>query len=298
VNDAESAWEDGGERPVTNANGLVFAEANFTTLRRNYATMLGNQAIAMGSKGWKVMEHHVGSLVQQEITARTNRVCSLIDTAANWGNNTADANTLNNGAGTWDLASDDPASANYNAIKRSLMEAVRRITLATNATVGFNDLQLVISPGLAESMGNSAEIHNYLRNGPYSRPRLESKEDYVNDRWGLPATLYGLPLVVEDTVKVTDRPAAGGGTGASASSNRVFAKADKTAVILSRPGSLDGEYGAPSFSTVQVYWHEYLAAVYTFQDQKNARTELHVTSQYVEILAAPESGFCITNATA
>src|SRR5690242_8966839 len=45
VNDAEFAlWVDGGERPVQNQNNLQFAIANFTTLRRNHATMLGNQA--------------------------------------------------------------------------------------------------------------------------------------------------------------------------------------------------------------------------------------------------------------
>jgi hypothetical protein len=295
VADADFAlWVDGSERPIQNDNGLTFAIANFTTNRRNYATMLGNQAIDMGSKGWNVKAHLEGTLLQQCMTNRTNRIIGQLETVGNWGANTADANTLNSGAGTWVTASDQPASSNYNAIKKSILAALNKITLATNATVQPDDLVLVVSPGLAQVMSSSAEIHNYVRNGPFSLSRLEDKGLYGNDRWGLPTTLYGLELVVEDTVRVTDRAAVGGGILGSASTNRVYAKGDTSAVIVSRKGGIDGNYGAPSFSTIQYYWYEYLLAVYTFADAKNQRTEFHVSEQAIEILAAPETGFFIT----
>lgn len=296
VNDAEWAlWVDGGERPVTNENNLQYAMANFTTTRRNYATMLGNQAIDMNSRGWKIKEHHVGALAQQEVTNRTNRVVSMIEAASNWNANTADANALNGGAGTWANASDDQSSANYNAILKSLQEAMRRIVLATRGRVQRKDMLLLISPGLAMAMGNSAEIHSYLRHGPYSYPRLDDDDKEFTDYWGVPPMLYGLEVVIEDCVRVTDRPTPGGGVLGTASANAVFVKSDTSAAIVSRVGGLDGLYGTPSFSTVQLFWYEYMAAVYSFADARNQRLELHLTSQFEEILVAPESGFLITN---
>ena len=296
VADADFArWVDGSERPTQNENNLQFTIANFTTIRRNHGTMLGNQAVEMGSRGWKIREHHVGALARQEITNRTRRVITAMETVSNWGNNTADANALNQGAGTWDKASDDPASANYNAIQKSVMEAVRRIVIATRGAVEFADLMLLVSPGCAMAMGNSAEMHNYLKSGPFSYPRLKDQEKDFADRWGVPPKLYGLEVVVEDAVVVTDRPTSGGGVGTSASTNATFIKSDTSACIVSRVGGLDGPYGTPNFSTVQIYWWEYLASIFSFEDRENQRLKLHCTSQYLEILAAPESGFLLTN---
>lgn len=294
VTDSEYAWEDSSERPITNYGGLVFNWVPFTVFRRNYGTMLGHQAIDMCKDSWKLLDHTVGSQIQIAYTNRTNRVMNLLQTPGNWGNNTADANTLNGGAGTWDKASDDPTSANYNAIKKSLLEAMRQIALATNSIVTMDDLVLLLSPGLAQAMGNSAEIHAYLKHGQYSFPVIEGEKRF-REKWGLPSVLYGFDIKIEDTVRVTDRPIAGHGTGTLASNNRVFVKNDNTAVIASRKGGIDGEFGSPSFSTVQMYWYEYEAAVFTFDDVENARTKVHVTDQFQEILAAPETGYLITS---
>ena len=96
-------------------------------------------------------------------------------------------------------------------------------------------------------------------------------------------------------MRVTDRPNSSGSVLTSASTNRVFAKGDRNAVICSRPGGLDGEYGAPSFSTLQVYWYEYLLAAFQFHDPENALMKFHLSEQFLEVLAAPESGYCITS---
>lgn len=295
VTDSEFAFEDGAESPTTNYNGLAFAWVPFVVWRRAYASMLGWQAIDMAKDSWKPLQHLTGSLLSVAYTNRTNRVVTLLQNPANWGQNTADVNTLNNGAGTWDQASDDPASVHYNAIKKAILESVRQITLQTNGIVGMEDLRLLLSPGLAQAMANTAEIHNYLKNNSAaSLPNLEGEKRF-REKWGLPSMIAGLPIIIEDSVIVGDRPASGVGAGTNVSSNRTFIKSDTSAVILSRQGGIDGDYGSPSFSTLQLYWYEFAAAVYAFSEMENFRERVMVVDQFQEILAAPESGFLLTN---
>lgn len=296
VTDEEYDFEDGAERPVTPYNGLFFAWQNFRTKRRNVGTVLGDQAVEMAQDAWKALEHHIGAISQIAITLRTWRVIQLLEATGNWNGNTADANVLNNGAGNWTTSSDDPNNTNYNAIKRSLIEAVRRILISSRGFVRARDLVLLVSPGLAQAMANTGEIHNYLRNsGPFSLGVLEGKEPNLNEDWGIPKILYGIPVIVEDAVRVTDRPTAAGGVGTGASSNASTIKADTSAVLMSRKGGIDGQYGSPSFSTLQVYWFQYLMSIFAWHEPRNARTLVDATEQYIEVLAAPESGFLITN---
>lgn len=296
VTDEEYAWEDGDERPVTPYNGLSFAIQNFVTQRRNVSTVLGDQAVAMADDAWAALEHHVGSIAQTIVTLRTKRVVNLLTTASNWnGINVADANQLNNGAGTWDKASDDPSSPYFNAIKKTLLAAKRQIVISTRGFVQRKDLMLMISPDLAQIMANTAEIHAYLKSSPFSMGVIEGKEPNIVDDWGLPPTLYGFKLIIEDTTIVNDRPTATGGVGSGASTNANFLMPTTSAVIMSRKGGIDGQYGSPSFSTVQVYWYEYLMSIFAWHEPRNARTLVDASEQYAEILAAPESGFLVTN---
>lgn len=299
VTDEEFAWEDGAERPTTNYNGLSFAWQEFATKRRDFPHMMGDIAAAMAQDSWAAMEHTVGSLCQQAMTLRTWRIWTLLENTANWFSNTADANTLNGGAGKWSTASDDPNSSQFNAIKKSLLAAAKAIWISTRGNVRMKDLVLVLSPGAATVVASTPEIHSYLRNGPYSLPNIEGMgkdgAPNYNDEWGLPPSLYGFKLVIEDAVRVSDRPSSGGGILGTASTNAGFIKSDTTACILSRKGGIEGTYGSPSFSTVQLYWYEWLMAVYAFHDAENSRTKLHVTENYSEQLAAPDAGYLVTN---
>jgi hypothetical protein len=298
VEDATFAWSDGADRPTGQWNQVSFIMQAFQCQRRAIPWRLGEQAIAMAKEYWDVQASHVAAAAQQAMTLRTFRLLTLAQNAANWGANTADVGTLNGlgATGTWDKASDDPAdTGSYNAIKKSLFAALSFITLQTNAAIAVDDLRLVVSPELAELMANSGEISNYLKFGPYSRAQLEGKEEKFIERWGLPPYLYGFEVVIENTVRVTDRPAAGRGTGTLATTNRVFAKNINTAIIASRPGGLDGAAGSKSFSTFQIYWYENLLNVEAFWDAQNKRVDGSCVEQFCEILAAPEAGFLLTS---
>lgn len=292
VSDADFVWADNADRPVQDWNQLRFEWKEFSVKRRNYSARLGS--IALAHNDWKAKEQHLGMVASQAMTNRTNRVIDLLETAGNWEGHADAAGNLNGGAGTWDQASDQPGSPQYNAIRKTLMAAARRINLDTNGVVKPRDLVLLISPECAQAITNSAEIHNYVKFGPFSKAMIEGKEN-LNAEWGLPPSLYGFELIVEDAPRVTSRPQASE-TAAAQTGSRVYAKDSDSAILLSRKGGIDGSYGAPSFSTVQLYFlAPYEMAVYNFSDPKNDREEMHVTDMFAEVLAAPQSGYFIQN---
>lgn len=296
VTDNDFTWADGADRPQGDWNQLRFEWVEFSVKRRNYPFRIGQIALEQAKSAWKPLEHHLGMVTQQCYINRTNRIMTLGQTASNWQTNgldhAKDANVLNGGAGKWDTASDDPSSPHYNAIKKTLATAARTVNLDTNGMVEPGDLQLVISPETAQAMANSAEIHNYLKFGPFSREQLEGGSN-PNAIWGLPPNLYGLAdVIVDDTVYVSSRPLA---AGTYTSTARQYAKDATSAMLLSRKGGINGVYGAPSFSTFQLYWYKWEAAVEVYDDQENKRLNGNIVDAFAEVLAAPESGMLLTN---
>lgn len=290
VNDNVFDWPDGQPRPRPYDNWAAFRWAQVRTMRRNYGYTLGEQIVEAAS-GWNPRAFFNAVVLSKAMTFVTKRVISMLETASNWGNNTATVAVLTGtGGATWANTSNDPANANYLNIKKSLTEAVRRISLATNGVVQWNDLVLVISPGLALRIANTPEIHDYVKSSPFALQQIRGDEPNQNQQWGLPATLYGLKLVVEDAVITTQKRAS-----TMADATKTFVKSDSSAIICSRIGGLDGNYGSPSFSTVQRYFYKYEMSVETFYEAKDKLYEVHVVDQFREVLVAPQAGFLITN---
>lgn len=292
VDDSDYVWADGDDRPSGDWDLNRWEWKEFSVTRRSYNFRVGHMAIAQAKDTWKPVEVETQTKSSKAMVNRTNRIMTLLQTASNWGANTDSATSLNGGAGKWDTASSEPG-VTYNAIYKSLQEAARQINLATNGVVRPRDLVLVISPGLAKAMANAPEIHNYLKFGPFSRKQLEGKDNY-NMEWGLPPSLYGFELVCEDCIRVSSRPKADA-TTALTDGTRTYVKADDSAILLSRKGGINGSYGFPSFSTVQLYWYEYEMKVEIFDDPENARLKGSITDAFAEVLAAPEAGYLITS---
>ncbi len=293
--DALYAWEDGDPRPRGDANKVPFQWVEFRTYRRDYPWTLGYKAIDQSKGSWEPKLVHMDSALSKAMTNRTNRVMSLVQTAGNWGSNTASANTLNGGAGPWAGASDQPDNPKYNAIFKSLVAAAQRIYLATNSKIGPDKLQVIVSPNLAIQMGTSAEMTNYCRESPYAKNVLEQGLDSQWELWTLPKRYKGFHFVVEGTTLVTEFNKIDSSDNlVEATTNRVYAKNDTTAVLLARPGSLDGEYGSQSWSTVQIYHYGGLLEVEAFDEPKDRRVDGHVTEDLTEKLASAVSGFLIT----
>jgi hypothetical protein len=288
IDPAQFVWADGDDRPVGDWNQVRFEAVEFSIERLNYPFRVGNWAMESAKDTWDPLAHESMLTTQQAMIVRTLKAITILEADANWDGNVDSANALNGGAGKWDTASDQPADPHYNAIKKSLLKAAERVNLATNSVVQPDDLVLLVSPGAAQAMANTAEVSHFMAYGPYSKEVLEGPTNY-NFRWGLPPTLYGFDIVVEDASRVSGLPTA----NASASASRAYIKSDVSAILLSRKGGINGAYGVKAFSTFQMYWHDFELAVEVFDQPEHKRVQGNVVDAYKSVLAAPHSGYKI-----
>ncbi len=282
------SWEDGDPRPRGEANKHQFQMVPFRTDRKDFPWTLGY--IAMETAAWKPKLVHMDDAISRAMTGRTLRVCTLAENSANWGVNFAPANTLNNGAGNWSGASDDPSNPKYLAVKKSLLSAARAIHLATNGKVKMHELRVVMSPGTAILLAETPEFVNYCRESPQALQIVKDGLGQNQNLWSLPDRYNGFELVVEDSPIVYDYP---NSSGTEATTNRQYIKSDTTAYVVSRPGGLDGEYGTKNYSTIQLYHYGALLEVEVFDEPKDRRVDGHCTENIKEVLPVSQSGFLI-----
>lgn len=294
----EKAWADGAKRPFRSDNQLAFREQREVCVRYDYSTSVGNITLEMHQKNWQIKQQYLAMLTSQAMTHRTYNVWQGLgtggwlglDTTSMWpSTSVADVNTTNQGAGQWDMASATPGDASYHAIRKSLLWCATQIFLNTNGRVKWDDLRLVIHPDTARAMSNTAEIREYYKYGGSTTAEAQDVKNY-NEQYGLPKKLYGIEVVVEDSMMLTDKATAG---PTSASTNRQFIKDKTKATILSRQGALDG-VGGPSFSTFQLWWYGEQMTVEEFSDPIDRLTRMHITDYYTPVAPALVSGFQIT----
>lgn len=284
-------WAPGTHRPSNWNNTGNFIWKQVEVERYSIGYTVDYQAVEV-AMGWNPQAFFNASVLTQAMCLMTERFSNLINTTSNWSGNTADANVLNNGAGTWSTASDDPASPHFLAIKRSMLEMVRRIQLATNGSIKVSDLKMVIGPDLAIAMAETAEIHRYLAQQQHSLAVLKGSDPDILMNYGVPNPLYGVDLVVEDSPIVTELP---NQTSTAATTNRNFIWPSTNAAMVTRVGGIDGNYGSPSSSTVQRYYYKYDMTVETFDRPRHKLFETFVVDQYTEVLAAARAGYLATN---
>lgn len=300
VNDNLNIWADGFKRPESKDNQLKFDLVEFQTVRRNWDYTLGWKYIKQADADVLVL--HSAMAQSQCMTSRTNRAMTLLQNSANWGNNTSTAAGLNGGAGYFDQASDDPNNPNYLAIKKTFDTTAQRIMLLTNGMVDVEEkgvLKWIMSPNVAQKISQSAEIHDYLKHSPAAMDQVKGRVPGQNAKWGLPDELYGWDIVVETAMIVTQNPSTNDAIGSEASigsnGKRTWIKDDNSIVAVSRVGGLDGQYGAPSFSTVQIYYVGKEIEMETFDEPNHRRTIGAVVEDVKVVLAAPASGYLVTS---
>lgn len=296
---AGQVWSDGAKRPFRNDNHPGFREKQEFCIRYDWSTSIGNVALEMAQKQWQAKAVYLAMLASQAMTGRTKNVWRGLGTGGwrgldnvnTWNSSTsADVNTTNQGAGTWDGASADPADSSYMAIRKSLLYCANKIFLNTNGRVKWNDLRLVLHPDTAKAMSNTSEIRDFYKYAGPAKEATEGPSNY-NEQYGLPAKLYGIEVVVEDSMFLEDL-----GTAAptSMSTERQFVKGKTNAVILSRQGAIDAQAG-PSFSTFQLWWYKEQMSVEQFVEPIDRLTRFHITDYYTPVAPAIASGFNILN---
>ena len=145
----------------------------------------------------------------------------------------------------------------------------------------MDDLILVINPELAADLTQTQEIVDHIKGSPDALAQVKGELPGQNTMYGLPDRLYGFPLVVEKTVKVT--------TKKGATTSRSFIAPKATPWMVARPGGLVGVADAPNFSTCVVFAQEEMT-VETLRDAKNRRTMGRVVENVQAKLVAPVSG--------
>lgn len=291
TSDEENAWEDGAKRPDHANKRVRYKMEEYRCFRRDYGWTLGKETLENSDMQLKPI--HMDMAISECMTNRTIRVINMLENTSNWGTHYATATELNDGAGGWRNASDDPNSPAYFAFGKSLIRAMRLINKATNGRVGPKDLRLILSPEDAEIIGQTAEIVQFMRNSQYVKQQQEDPYGAVNEMWGLPRIYKGLEIIVEDAVYIDSFPTSAGDEVAD--SNRLYVKSSGSAIICSRKGGIDGVYGAPSFSTMQVFHYGGLVQIAAFSDAKNELVEGHVNETIAEKMTSEIAGYLITD---
>lgn len=274
---AEFIWQDGGDRPKRPHMEQFRFESYFTN-RYLFPWQLGYKAAKEAD--WPVTQVDKDVCAQQAMTARAYRAATVLQTEGNWdATHVASITSIEDVSGYWE----DATSSNQD-IKKSLTYAVELIEKDTFGKVTLKDLQLVINPRTARRMGTCQEIIDFVKQQPSAPQILAGSSDWLLEQYGLPARLYGLPVTIDNTVRVSTR------RGAS-TQTKAYVVDDGNAFILARPGSIEASAGqGPSFSTVMAFLREEMT-VEERDDAENRRVDGAVIDDFDIAMTAPVSGY-------
>ncbi len=277
-------WPDGTQAREGNQEAESFQYLPYETVRRQFPVILGDLAIDQAS--WDVLAQNSSIQARRAMTLRTQLAVTKMTTPGNHETShvldVTDGSDVPGTSGMW-----SESTTARQDIRRSLNQAADIITQDTLAAVDFNDLIVVIGLQLAKQLSQTQEIVDYIKGSPDALAEIRGEKPGRNVAFGLPDKLYGFPLVVENTVKVTSK------RGATRAASYVLPAA--TPFMVARPGGLIGVADAPSFSTLTCFAQEEMT-VETKRDDDNRRTKARVVDNYVYELVAPASGVLFQNA--
>lgn len=271
-------WPDGNDQPTGEWGKESFSWFSFSTQRFVYPFRIGYKANEQAD--WKVLAAHAAFSAQQAMTARSLRAYTVLTTTSNYDSSHVSAATAL-GGGFWSAGT----GANP-IIKKSLNLMAQRIALDTVGAVKPKDLAVVIDPVIADAMGRSQEMHDFLKGSYWAEAQVRGDRESQNGFWGLPDQVYGYPVIIEDAVRVTSRK---GATRAAS-----YIPAGNTAVMIARPGGLTSVAGGPSFSTLHQFVYEDMT-VEQKDDPDNRRISGRVVDDFDVQVVAPASGYVLTN---
>ena len=291
VNVQDFAWPDGTPDVNTDEQTESFNFLPFLTQRYRYGFRIGQKAEQQAV--WPIVEQHSQIKAAQCMTAKTVRMLSVATTASNWTAAGSSTNTANLSADHTGAASTisggmwDKGTATEPWIKIGLGYIADLVNQDTLGVVDSDPerFHLIINPYTARKMAASAELHQFIANSFWAKEEIE-KGAHPNGKYGLPSSVYGYGLCVENCVRVTSRK------GANLTKSYVIPNGN--GIVASRPGDLDGVYGAPSFSTLTMFWYKDEMTVETRSDSWNRLVEARVVEDAYEVVTCPASGYYLT----
>lgn len=275
------SWADGSEAPSGDDGLESFEFQQYLAKRYAYPFRLGDLTVDQAS--WNIVASHSSIKTRQAMTARTQKAITALTTSANYdATHYIDVTGLSGNSGNW-----AQSTTARQDIKRTLNAAAEIILDDTLAAIDLDDLIVVISSALAADLAQSQEIADYIKGSPDATAQIRGELPGRNTMYGIPDKLYGFPIVVEKTRKVTTKK------GATQSRSQILAKA--TPFMCARPGGLVGVADAPNFSTCVIFAQEEMT-VETIRDNPNRRTMGRVVDTFDVQIVAPASGVLFYNA--
>lgn len=276
-------WPDGADAPKR-TELEAFRFESYLTTRYCYPMQIG--AKAMDEAAWDVMGINQAFNLQKAMTARTVAALAALTNTSNWDASHYDyVDAITGVVGDWE----NSTSTTQN-IKRSIQHACNQIRLDTLGVVTKKDLILVLDPVTAGKVGASQEIIDFVKQQPTAPNILSGDDKWLLEEYGLPARLYGVPIEIEDCVRVTTQRGA-------TTQTKAFALSEGNAFLLARPGSIESVAGSgPSFSTLTCFMKEEMT-VETKRDVDNRREDTRVVDDFDVVMTAPVSGFWFRGVT-
>jgi len=277
----DRVWYDKQPRPEGNEYNESFEFRPFETIRYCFPFMLGNLTVEQAD--WNILAQYGSIYARAAMTARTQMAITQFTTAANYAATHVMAVAgITGNTGNW-----AQSTTARQDIRRSLTTAAEIIRDDTLDAVKLNELLLVINSALCADLTQSQEIVDYLKGSPVALAEVRGEKPNDNLEYGLPAKLYGFPVIVESTRKITTRK------GATTSRTQVLPKA--TPFLCARPGGLEGVADAPSFATTAFFMYEEMT-VEEKNDSDNRRVHGSIVENYDVRMIAPASGVLFTGA--
>lgn len=277
----EFVWPDGADAPRRNSGTEKFAFHDYRTERYAPDFTLGYKSRDQASWDIQAMESEMH--VHQTMTLRAQNVGAVLENTNNW-----DAtHILDVDDGTTDVPGNtdswELSTSQRQDIKRSLNRGCTLIHQHTLGVVQRKDLQLVMTPATAQKIGESQEVIDFVKQAPDAWKMIQGELSGLNSQWGMPDMLYGIPIVVEDTVVITTARDATTPTYA-------YPLTDGHSFLLARPGALvSNAASGPSFSTIMAFFYEELT-VETKDDPDNRRVNGRVVDDLAVVMTAGASG--------
>lgn len=280
VKQEDYAFPDGQDAPNGHDGTESFAFLPYSTDRFAYPYTLGDKAVSQAT--WDIIATHGRIHAQKAMTARTMRALEVLTATSSWSGNTGTATSLAGGIWTGSSEANQYIQKTFNAVK----EAVHKATLGA---VPPDALRCVIGPELAHVIRESPEVIGFIKQNERAFPALAGSTFFM--RWGVPEMLYGVKMVVEDTVKVTTRKKTSG------SATSAYALGSSQAIFTAVPEGLENSQepaeGAPTFNTMTLFAYEDMT-VESRRDDDNRRHLARVVDDTAEVLTAPASGYLVT----
>ena len=239
INTQDFEWPDGQPDRSSDSGTESFNFIPFTTNRNSYKFRLGDKSVKQAA--WPIVEQHSQNKAAQCMTARTVRMLTTATTASNWqqssdpdnlsADHTATATTLAGGLF-------DSGTSTTPFLKIALGAVADLINQDTLGVVDSDPEKffVIMNPVTARKIASSPEIHEYIKGSYWAQAEIE-KGQSPNGKYGLPSSVYGFQIIVENCVRTTSQK---GNTLA-----RTYVMPNQTVLVASRSGELEGVYAAP-----------------------------------------------------